>query len=141
MSNFERVGNGRKPVGNKTYALGTNVTVSFTKNPRGFLTTVFTAYAHHLHLVTSPEDWWLTLYRRWWVQWTETRKRKLLGTSLWDMRAKRSLLYILTVLMILVRRSFSIRCPSRLRGTSRTLAMWLTCSRTSALPPPCMGLS
>jgi len=64
MSNFERVGNGRKPVGNKTYALGTNVTVSFTKNPRGFLTTVFTAYAHHLHLVTSPEDWWLTIVQK-----------------------------------------------------------------------------
>merc|ERR1712215_43259 len=64
MGRYERRGSGRKPVGNKTYALGTNLPISHTNDPRGFLSTVFTAYAHHLHLITSPEDWWLTIVQK-----------------------------------------------------------------------------
>ena len=64
MTTFERLGSGRKPVGNKTYLFGTNTYVSHGRDDKGFLSIVFEAYAKHLTLVTSPEDWWLTVVQR-----------------------------------------------------------------------------
>ena len=64
MNKFETRGSGRKPVGNKTYVLGTNTVVSHDRDYKGFLSTVFTAYANHWTLITSPEDWWLTIAQR-----------------------------------------------------------------------------
>lgn len=64
MNKFERVGSGRKPVGNKTYVLGTNKEVSHDYSYKGFLSVVIAAYKDHLTLVTSPDDWWLTIAQR-----------------------------------------------------------------------------
>eukprot|EP00091_Calanus_sinicus_P018288 TRINITY_DN4120_c0_g1_i4.p1 TRINITY_DN4120_c0_g1~~TRINITY_DN4120_c0_g1_i4.p1 ORF type:complete len:426 (+),score=119.57 TRINITY_DN4120_c0_g1_i4:58-1278(+) len=64
MTTFERLGSGRKPVGNKTYLFGTDTLISHGRDDRGFLSVVFEAYANHLDLVTSPEDWWLTVVQR-----------------------------------------------------------------------------
>ena len=64
MTTFERRGSGRKPVGNKTYVFGTNTQVFHGRDDKGFMSVVFEAYAKHLTLVTSPEDWWLTVVQR-----------------------------------------------------------------------------
>lgn len=64
MNDYERQGRGRKPVGNKTYALGTNLTVSHDRDYKGLFSVVFAAYSNHLSLVTSPEDWWLIITQK-----------------------------------------------------------------------------
>merc|ERR1739838_829364 len=64
MTAFERRGSGRKPVGNKTYVFGTDTKVFHGSDDKGFMSVVFEAYAKHLTLVTSPEDWWLTVVQR-----------------------------------------------------------------------------
>merc|ERR1712106_358749 len=64
MTTFERRGSGRKPVGNKTYVFGSDTEVFHGSDDKGFMSVVFEAYAKHLTLVTSPEDWWLTVVQR-----------------------------------------------------------------------------
>lgn len=54
---------GRKPVGNKTQAIGSAGEVYHDGYDKGFLSTVLNAYANHWDLVTSPEDWWFTILR------------------------------------------------------------------------------
>merc|ERR1712212_124838 len=48
----------RKPVGNKTPALGSSDMVTFPGHDAGFLSTVVEAYNRHYNLRTGPEDWW-----------------------------------------------------------------------------------
>ena len=55
---------GRKPVGNKTFIIGSEGTVYHDNHDKGFFSTVLNAYAHHWTLVTKPDDWWFTILRR-----------------------------------------------------------------------------
>jgi len=53
-----RTASDRKPVGNKTPALGSSDMVTFPGHDAGFLSTVHEAYSKHYNLRSGPEDWW-----------------------------------------------------------------------------------
>lgn len=55
--------NGRKPVGNRTVAIGTEGDIFHDGYDKGFFSTIFRAYAFHWSLKTQPDDWWFTILR------------------------------------------------------------------------------
>jgi len=55
--------NGRKPVGNKTVAIGSEGDIFHDGYDKGFFSTILRAYGLHWSLRTQPDDWWFTILR------------------------------------------------------------------------------